>query len=379
MGHETGCVMTGQITEVSVEVSHRCSLECLFCSSSAGKISPTGELSLDEISGVLREAKALGATVLSISGGEPLLFPGIQSVLREAVNSGYTCSLYTCGILIDDHDHRHSVPDGVWQQMKEMCGADKLKVIFDLQGPDAKTVDHLMACDGAFDMITASIRGARREGFTCEAHMVPMKPNFRRIPEIASLAESLGLSQLSFLRFVPQGRGRDNLDALALSPSEFYELQQILLTLKEDERLHRRKLTIRLGCPVDFLFLLDHSYPAHPCRGGTDAPLVLPDGSVHMCPAWKDLKHLAAGNIRQDSLTTIWSSSGFYSKFRDLVERPQQITGECQTCKELLTCKGGCAAQRILAHGPAAAIEDCLFLSPDPLCPLLARSGQRRD
>jgi MoaA/NifB/PqqE/SkfB family radical SAM enzyme len=152
--------MTGQISEVSVEVSHRCSLECLFCSSSAGKTSPTGELTIDEILGVLHEAKALGATVLSISGGEPLIFPHIRSVLREAVTLGYKCSLYTCGILLDDHDRRHSVPDAVWQEMKEICGVDKLKVIFDLQGPDAKTVDHLMACDGAFDMLTTSIHDA---------------------------------------------------------------------------------------------------------------------------------------------------------------------------------------------------------------------------
>jgi pyrroloquinoline quinone biosynthesis protein E len=371
--------MNGKITEISVEVSHRCSLECLFCSSSAGKTSPTGELTFDEIRGVLREGRALGATVLSISGGEPLLFPSIRSVLREAVNEGYTCSLYTCGVLLDGHDRRHSVPDDVWQEIRDICGAAKLKVIFDLQGPDATTVDYLMACDGAFGMVTASIRGARRAGLACEAHVVPMKPNYRRIPEIASLAESLGLSQLSFLRFVPQGRGRDNLDALALSATEFYELQQILLGLKDDEKAGRRKLAFRLGCPVDFLFLLDRSYPAHPCRGGTDAPLVLPDGSVHMCPAWKDLKHLAAGNIRapQASLTSIWSASDFYSLFRGLVKMPQQITGECQACKELPDCKGGCTAQRILAHASSAAIQECLYLSPDPLCPLLARSGDR--
>jgi len=134
-------------------------------------------------------------------------------------------------------------------------------------------------------------------------------------------------------------------------------------------------LTLRLGCPVDFLFLLDRAYPAHPCRGGTDAPLVLPDGSVHMCPAWKDLKHLAAGNIRQAPLSSIWSSSEFYAKFRDLVRNPGKITGECRTCSELLECKGGCTAQRILAHCPSAPIDTCLFFGPDPLCPLLIRKA----
>ena len=90
-----------------------------------------------------------------------------------------------------------------------------------------------------------------------------------------------------------------------------------------------------------------------------------------MCPAWKELKDLAAGNIHDNSLKEIWLHSDFYKQFRQLIAVPGKLEGFCRDdCEYTDTCKGGCTAQRILAYGSDKPLSDCLYLSPDPLCPI---------
>ena len=205
-----------------------------------------------------------------------------------------------------------------------------------------------------------------------------MIPNFNYLFDIADFAEKIGLAKLSFLRFVPQGRGSENIKNLLLSPNQFIELQYIMLRLQNDSKERKRNLQFRLGDPINFTFLFDHSQPIIHCRGGIDAPLILPNGDVHMCPAWKNLQHLKAGNITEKSLITIWESSPFYMNFRKfIINARKQITGACKDCAWLIYCKGGCTAQRILFNGNNIPFPCCMNISPDPLCPLINNISRR--
>ncbi len=363
--------MTKKCEEIGIEVTHDCSLECRFCSSSAGHPPQTGMegLPLDVVGDVLDDAVSeMEASIISLSGGEPLIYEPIWRILGMVSKRELHCKLYTCGVVFDSHGNRISVLEDSWQRLLDLFPVDHITVIFNLQGHDPSKVDALMNVSGAFDLLKASIERAVDAGLNCEAHMVPMKPNYQRILEVADFAASLRLSKLSFLRFVPQGRGLENLDDLALTAEEFLELQQTLLELRRSNR----KIKFRLGCPIDFQFLVDPEAKYTPCRGGNDAPLVLPNGDVHMCPAWKNLKHFCAGNVKDGGLGDIWAKALLYEMFRKFVDAPKSITGFCRdNCQYLDKCKGGCTAQRILAHSSKiTTLDKCLFLSPDPLCPV---------
>lgn len=359
------------MNEVSIEITHDCALKCIYCSSSAEHPSPIGELSLDEVKSIIDEAKKCGAKEVSLSGGEPLLHPQIFEILKYAGDMGFKILLYTSGVIFNNSEECISVSEELWKRIKDFT-RENIIVIFDLQGPNSEIVDRLMGVEGAFQIIEESINNAVKCGLECQAHMVPMVPNYKYIFSVADFAELKGLKKLSFLRFVPQGRGLENVDSLLLSPKQFYELQFILLRLLNDEKLGRRKMSFRLGHPIDFLFLISTCQEIKPCRGGKDAPLVLPNGDVHMCPAWKNLKHLKAGNIREKSLSDIWENSSFYKKFRKFASDPKEkIRGKCKDCPYLIYCKAGCTAQRILYNGHDVPFPDCMYLSPDPLCPFV--------
>jgi radical SAM protein with 4Fe4S-binding SPASM domain len=129
----------------------------------------------------------------------------------------------------------------------------------------------------------------------------------------------------------------------------------------------------RIGIPADFTFLIDYINgnenvkKQKACTGGKTKILVKADGLVQVCPAWKELDHLSAGNIYRESIPSIWSGGkhncNTYSKFRDFTWK--DLTEPCSSCPFVNSCIGGCTAQRILYN--SNSIEDMKY-GPDPLC-----------
>jgi radical SAM protein with 4Fe4S-binding SPASM domain len=353
--------------EVSIEITHDCALKCIFCSSSADHPSTLGELTLDEIKHIIDDAVSCGASIVSISGGEPLLYKNIFSVLEYCRDLKLRVSMYTSGVLFDNDTKRIAVDSSIWKQLGELL-EDKLTVIFDFQSCNEKISEYLSDASDSSSLIINSITNAINENIFCEIHVVPMKQNFKEIPDILNFCKKIGIKKVSFLRFVPQGRGAENIDKLELSATEFFELQNILYNaINEFDQDF-----IRLGHPIDFLFCIDQQCKINPCRGGTDAPLILPNGDIHMCPAWKNLKQFKAGNIADKGLKAVWEKSDFYLKFRELVDNTQLIEGLCKKCRFLEKCKGGCVAQRILLFERLnITFPEVMYLSPDPDCPII--------
>ena len=62
----------------------RCNLACKHCYSISADTDFPGELSTDEVFGVMDDLRAFGVPVLILSGGEPLLRPDIFDDLASA-------------------------------------------------------------------------------------------------------------------------------------------------------------------------------------------------------------------------------------------------------------------------------------------------------
>jgi Fe-coproporphyrin III synthase len=81
--------------------TRRCNLRCLHCYSNSA---PTENSALDAtlLLGAIADASAQGYNTVSISGGEPLLYPGLSSLLREARRHGMRSTVTTNGLLLDE-------------------------------------------------------------------------------------------------------------------------------------------------------------------------------------------------------------------------------------------------------------------------------------
>ncbi len=355
--------------EINIEITHDCALKCIFCSSSSEHPSPCGQLDSKDIKRILEDGKKCGASIFSISGGEPLLHKEIFEILEVASSLNYKVLLYTSGVIFDKNEKRIPVSEKIWKKIKGSC--KDIKIIFNLQGATRNTVDKLMGVKGAFNLIIKSIKNAVSKELHCEAHFVPMRPNIKEFFDTITLANKLNLRKVSLLRFVPQGRGFENKDKLLLSHKEFLELQYAILRMEKEIEAKKSKTKIRLGIPIDFTFLVTNDKKIKTCRGAKDAPCILPNGDVYICPALKNIKHLKAGNIKSQSICDIWENSKIFTDFRNLLKNLSKFRGKCKKCTYFKFCQAKCPAQRILYYKGEIKYPKCLYLTPDPACPLV--------
>jgi pyrroloquinoline quinone biosynthesis protein E len=66
------------------ELTYKCPLQCPYCSNPVDFAGGRDELSTDDWIKVFHEARALGATELGFSGGEPLSPCDLESIIAEA-------------------------------------------------------------------------------------------------------------------------------------------------------------------------------------------------------------------------------------------------------------------------------------------------------
>jgi radical SAM protein with 4Fe4S-binding SPASM domain len=330
----------GKLKEVCLEITNTCPMKCLHCSGECGP-DLRKMLSLQEIKGVINELHRMGGELLEISGGEPLIHPDLPQIVEYARQHNIETVLYTSGTMLDEI------------VTKELHRLKLMKVIFNLQGAISSTHEAITQVRGSFEKVLTAIKDAKKLGFWVGVHFVPMKPNYREFRALLRLCGSLEVNEIGVLRFVPQGRGLLNRRLLELSKDEFKEFARDLGGQASADP------HVRVGRPIDFRHLFDLPMVESVCNAGISRCLINPDGTVVPCPAFKQNKRYVAGNIKDNSLTTIWTESPMWQELRHFDY--MQISEPCKSCEYLHRCRGRCIAQRVLEF------ED-IYAAPDPNC-----------
>jgi MoaA/NifB/PqqE/SkfB family radical SAM enzyme len=97
-----------------VSITRSCNLGCKGCYAMAAGKTGDGEMSLEKIESLFREAEGLGISVSLLAGGEPLTKKGILGVTKKF--PGIIFPLFTNGLLIDNEiakefgSQRHVIP-----------------------------------------------------------------------------------------------------------------------------------------------------------------------------------------------------------------------------------------------------------------------------
>jgi MoaA/NifB/PqqE/SkfB family radical SAM enzyme len=92
---------TGSRKILQVHPTRRCNLRCRHCYSASGpEVDATTELK--QLLQVTDEAAALGYDVLSVSGGEPLLYPSLREILSNAKQNRMRTTVTSNGLLLTE-------------------------------------------------------------------------------------------------------------------------------------------------------------------------------------------------------------------------------------------------------------------------------------
>jgi len=293
-----------KLKEITIEVAQQCPNRCVYCSS-LSDMEKGAALDFDVICAVIDDALLLGATNISLSGGEPFLREDIVKIVDYINTKGIKPRLYSCGIYCENGRYS-AVPTTLLEEVK-----DKLEsLIFNYETVNAELYASIMGTEPAnMTLLDTTINGAVMQSIPVEAHMVPMHCNYKQIPEVLEKLYAMGVTKVSFLRLVSQGRAINNRDMVELNRSEQQELAHIFDNCKA---LYKDK--VRLGLPF--------SANRTNCGTGTVKLIVRYDGFVFPCEAFKDgqmefLQGVIVDNVKNMRLKDIYEHSAYLQAVRD--------------------------------------------------------------
>lgn len=187
-----------RVTYLRVSVTDRCNLRCFYClPRDCGVRWLPHQLTLDEIAEVVRVGVELGVYKVRITGGEPLVRPGVIEFVRTLAGfAGITdLTLSTNGILLTEH-----------AAALKAAGLQRVNVSLDSLRPAV-----FRAISGRDDLgrVVAGIAAARAAGLhPIKLNVVVMRDvNDGELPAMIGFAAEHG-AQVRFIEYMPLGLGK---------------------------------------------------------------------------------------------------------------------------------------------------------------------------
>lgn len=308
------------LSEISIEILQRCPNRCIYCSSHSNP-QATHIISFEIIKNIIDDAKSLGCKTVCLSGGEPFLHPQILDIISYIAKQQLICYVYTSGIYMKDEVYS-SLPNEYIEAIRGMVD----KVIFNVEADSSTLYDQIMGTDvGGFDMMKKSINDCVSSGLVVETHVVPMQVNFKHLKSIFEMCYQLGVSKVSILRLVLQGRALVNLSLVKLTGEGSREVTKLIKALKE-----AYKGKVRIGLPYS-----DSNCRIY-CKAASDKINVRYDGNVYPCEVFKDdLLNAKLGcepdNVWKDSFYDLYQNSPYLNVVRKSIEVFKKEDGD-ETC-----------------------------------------------
>ena len=324
------------------ELTHRCPLQCPYCSNPLALEPRATELATDEWISVLDQAAEMGVLQVHFSGGEPMSRPDLPALVRHAVGLGLYTNLITSGVLLNATTFPVLVE----------AGLDHVQLSF--QDIDTANAEHVGGMKGAQARKLEAARLVVSEGMPLTLNFVIYRENAERVPQMLEAAVAMGARRVEIAHTQYYGWGLVN--RAALMPTA----EQLEMTTRAVDAA-REKYAGTLT--IDYVTPDYYADRPKPCMGGWGRRFIniTPSGRVLPCHAAETIPNVAFPNVREGMLADIWRDSPLFNMFRGTDWMPEP----CRSCDEREKDWGGCRCQALALAGNAAVTDPVCALAPD--------------
>jgi MoaA/NifB/PqqE/SkfB family radical SAM enzyme len=184
--------LTGASAILQVHPSRRCNLRCRHCYSSSGPwVADTTDLEV--LRRAVVDARGLGYDVLAVSGGEPLLYRDLLTLLRHAHDTGLRTAVTTNGLLLTE------------RRLRELAGSvDVLAISVDGR---PETHDWMRGDRRAFSRLSARLAAVRDSGLAFGFITTLTLHNAHELEFVFELAVEYGAALVQVHPLEPDGAG----------------------------------------------------------------------------------------------------------------------------------------------------------------------------
>jgi pyrroloquinoline quinone biosynthesis protein E len=324
------------------ELTHRCPLQCPYCSNPLELERSSRELATADWTRVLEEAAALGVLHAHFTGGEPMSRPDLPQLISRAAALGLYTNLITSAVLLDE------------ARTAELADAGLDHVQISLQGVEAEGADRMGGYRGGHEKKLMAARLVKDAGLALTLNFVVHRGNIDQLERMIELGLELGAGRIEIANV--QYYGWALLNRAALMPTR--EQAETAARVVDEARA---RLAGRL--------VIDHVAPDYyaerpkACMGGWARRFinVSPSGKALPCHAAETLPGLEFPNVRDEALADIWTSSPAFQRFRGTDWMPEP----CRSCDLSEVDWGGCRCQAFALAGDASRTDPVCALAPD--------------
>jgi pyrroloquinoline quinone biosynthesis protein E len=324
------------------EVTHRCPLQCPYCSNPLELERSSREMATADWLRVLGEAAALGVLQVHFSGGEPTARRDLAELIRHASQLGLYSNLITSGVLTAE------------RQLADYVEAGLRHVQVSFQDADAGGGDRIAGLQGAHQKKLRFATMVRQAGLPLTLNLVVHRQNLDNLPHMIAMAESLDAGRIEIAHVQYYAWALANRDALLPSRAALDEATRVV----EAARARLKGIMV-----IDYVVPDYHAVRPKSCMNGWGRQFinVMPSGTALPCHAAQILPGFEFPSVLRASLADIWYRSDAFNRFRGTDWMPEP----CHSCERRELDWGGCRCQAFQLTGDATRTDPVCALAPD--------------
>jgi len=213
---------------MDIKLHYACNNNCIHCviADQRSNVLTRGDRDFRttaEVAAELRDAKARGFELVTLTGGEPTIRKDLADLVRAARALGLLVGLQTNGRML------------AYPEVREGLMGQGIRFIIALHGPDAAIHDAVTRAPGSFDQTVAGIRALAAAGEKITLKILMSRLNGSRLDDLARTGFEAGAREFNFT--FPHGLGnaaREHLFAIPSFPEIMPSLHRAMDFLDEN-------------------------------------------------------------------------------------------------------------------------------------------------
>ena len=327
---------------VLAELTHRCPLQCPYCSNPIELDRARSELTTEEWKKVLSELAELGVLQVHFSGGEPTARKDLVELVKHANDVGLYTNLITSAVLLTR------------EKLAELADAGLSHVQISFQGSEAASADRVAGLKDAHSKKIEVAKWTRELDLPLTVNAVMHRQNLHQLPDIIQMAVDLDADRLEVANVQYYGWALKNRAALMPSLAQIEETSRLV----EDARTRLKGILA-----IDYVVPDYYALRPKKCMGGWGRQFfnISPSGKILPCHAAESITGLQFESVRSNhSIAWIWQNSEAFNRYRGTGWMPEP----CRSCEFREVDFGGCRCQAFALTGDAGNTDPACTLSP---------------
>lgn len=323
------------------ELTHRCPLQCPYCSNPVELERKSGEMSTAMWAEVFEQAAAMGILQVHLSGGEPAARRDLEEIVAACYKSGLYSNLITAGVNVSK------------ERLAALVAAGLDHVQLSLQGADEATTALVTHMPAAHARKLEFARHVTAAGLPLTLNTVIHRANIDQIDSFIDLALEMGAHRIEIAHTQYYGWALANRAALMPSREQ---------TMRAAQQVEEARQRLKGRLVIDSVIPDYHArYPKACMHGwGRQAVNVNPVGKVLPCHAAETIPGLEFWNVQEHALEYIWYRSPAFVAYRGTSWMPER----CHSCERRDIDWGGCRCQALALAGDAGETDPVCIHSP---------------